>query len=72
MSNKDLENLLHWKGLSKNKSKRTSAWVTCKGCGKKFNGETRLEWHLEDTYPEFKINKSMKDCYLVYEKGEEE
>jgi len=66
-SNKDLENLLHWKGSSKNKSKRTSAWVTCKGCGKKFNGETRLQWHLEDTYPEFRLHTSKLTCYKEYE-----
>lgn len=47
-SNKDLENLLHWKGLSKNKSKRTSAWITCKGCGKKLNGLAQQDRHWDN------------------------
>lgn len=48
LSNKDLENLLDWKGKSKTKSKRASAWVTCKGCGKKFNGTAAQDRHWDN------------------------
>jgi len=70
-SNKDLENLLDWKGKSKKKSKRENPWVTCKGCGKKFNGETRLEWHIEDTLPEYRLHTSKLTCYKEYKEEEE-
>ena len=57
MSNKDLENLLNWEGQSNKKTRRENPWVTCKGCGKKFNGEHRLEWHLNITAEEYtKLN----------------
>ena len=63
MSNKELENLLNWKGQSNKKSRRENPWVACKGCGKKFNGDVRLEWHLELTEEEYiKLN-----CYKQYE-----
>tara|TARA_X000001382_G_scaffold76584_1_gene53598 strand:- start:315 stop:482 length:168 start_codon:yes stop_codon:yes gene_type:complete len=47
-SNKDLENLLDWKGKSKTKSKRASAWVTCEGCGKNFNGTAAQDRHWDN------------------------
>jgi len=62
MSNKDLENLINFKGSSNKKSKRKNTWISCIGCNKKFNGEHRLDWHLEITTEDY----IKLDCYKNY------